>query len=254
MPLDQQSNLGSSVHKAPIADWNTYDRDGVLFLPRFFSDREAVELEDGWQNLVQVAEGANLKRSDRFVFGVLPGPIGKLYQHPALIALAHAQCGPDLALYMNRILLKDRGWNGPVSMHQDMPYFNGGFRKLSIFVPLKPVQADGGNGGLKFVLGSHRYGNLQRGTIDRQQFEPMADFAPSMAVGDILLMDFFTWHWSEAAEIATDRPLMQIVYQPADDGSYAGPAFGVAAPTLIAGRWQTNHFAELHVGITPDVR
>lgn len=244
--VNQQSRVDTDI------DWEAFDRDGVLLIPNFFDQWEATQMEADWDRLAQMGAQAGLKRSDRYMFGVLPGMIGGIYRHPKLIALARAFCGDDVCLYLNRILLKDAGWNGPVAMHQDMPYNIGGHRKFSLFVPLKPVQADGGNGGLKYVLGSHRYGNLGPGVIDRRQFPPMPDFAPDMSVGDILLMSYFTWHWSEAAPVPAPRPLLQITYQPADDGSFSGIAWGVPEPTLVRGEWRTKYFAELHRGIIPN--
>ncbi|MCU1390645.1 MAG: hypothetical protein JWL72_3983, partial [Ilumatobacteraceae bacterium] len=158
----------------------------------------------------------------------------------------------DVALYMNRVLIKDEHWTGAISIHQDMPYFNGGQRKVSIFVPLERTQADGGNGGLKFVVGSHRYGNLERGTINLADFEPMPVLAPDLDVGDVVVMDFLTWHYSETPATPSERPLLQLAYQAADDGSYGGELFGVAAPTLVAGSWRTRHFAQCRKGVIPD--
>lgn len=242
----------NAVAGTPQIDWDAFERDGVLFIPGFFNPDEAHRMQAGWLDVVRGAQQAQLKRADRFIFGVLPGMVGDIYRHPKLVDAARAYCGDDVALYMNRILLKDAGWCGPVAMHQDLPYFNGGARKLAVFIPLKPTQADGGNGGLKFVVGSHRYGNLERGVIDRRHFDAMSDLAPNLSVGDIVLMDFCTWHWSEAAVMTDERPLLQLAYQAADDGSFAGTAFGVATPTLVAGAWRTRHFAALHHGIAPD--
>ena len=227
-----------------------YSEKGVLHLSSFFDSEDTESLRSMWGTLnahIQQREG--LERESRFVFGVLPPPIGDLYRHPRLVELVRSLIGPDVALYMNRLLLKDRAWNAAVEIHQDMPYFNGGLEKVSIFLPLQPIQATGGNGGLKYVIGSHKYGNLQRGTIERVQFPPMEDFAPSVNVGDIVVMNFLTWHYSEAAVIADDRPLLQMVYQPASDGSYGSTKLGVTGPTLVAGTWRTTYHAEWNRGI-----
>jgi hypothetical protein len=234
-------------------DAAAYASDGVVVVPSFFECADADALRDGWQRLAaeDVAQ-QGLERSARFLLGTLPGPIGRLYAHPRLVALATSVLGRDVGLYMNRILIKDQTWGGAVAIHQDMPYFTGGQDKLSIFVPLRPTAAHNGNGGLAFVRGSHRYGALSRGTVDRTQFEPMEDVAPSLEVGDIVAMNFLTWHYSENAVVADERPLMQIVYQPATDGSYGGPKLGVVQPTLVAGEWKTRHFAEWNRGVQPD--
>jgi hypothetical protein len=227
-----------------------YEEQGVLHLRGFFDPGDTESLRSMWKTLsANLKAGAGLERESRFVFGVLPPPIGDIYRHPKLVDLATFLLGPDVALYMNRILLKDRSWNGAVEVHQDMPYFNGGLEKVSVFVPLQAIQADGGNGGLKYVVGSHKYGNLQRGTIDRTQFPPMPEFAPSVDVGDIVVMNFLTWHYSDAAVTPDDRPLLQIVYQPSSDGSHGSVKLGMSGPTLVAGTWRTTYHAEWNRGL-----
>jgi hypothetical protein len=236
------------------ADYRSeYDERGVVHLPSFFEPTYAAEMRSMWAPFKASLEAqAGNERNARFVYGVLPDPIGSICRHPKLVALATSILGSDVALYMNRLLLKDATWKGSVTIHQDMPYYHGGLHKLSIFVPLQPSQAHGGNGGLKYLVGSHKYGNLQRGGIDRAQFAPMEEVGPSAEVGDVTIMNFLTWHYSEEAVRADDRPLLQIVYQPSADGSYASARFGVAEPTLIAGEWRTSYFTEWNRGIIPD--
>jgi hypothetical protein len=230
-----------------------YEADGFSVLRSVFDSAYVATLRESWRSLASSIEHQGLKRQARFIFGVLPSPIGDIYKHPALVSLANLVLDDDdVALYMNRLLVKDHEWTGAVAIHQDMPYFNGGQRKVSIFVPLEPTQADGGNGGLKFVVGSHRYGNLERGTIDRSYFEAMSDEGPSLEVGDIVVMNFLTWHYSGVAVTEDERPILQIAYQPSDDGSFAGEAFGVNEPTLVTGSWRTRHFVQCRKGVIPD--
>jgi hypothetical protein len=235
-------------------DRAAYAEDGVLVLPAFFNSADTAGLKQAWRDVKAGMAAEGLERNARFVIGVLPGVLGRLYRHPQLVELATSILGRDVALYMNRILVKDEHWGGPVAIHQDMPYFHGGQQKLSIFVPLSPTQADGGNGGLKFVAGSHKYGSLERGTVDRSCFRFMPDIAPSLETGDIVMMDFLTWHYSETPVVQDERPLMQIVYQPSSDGSFGGTKIGVPEPTLVHGDWQTSHFTEWSRGVTPDAR
>jgi ectoine hydroxylase-related dioxygenase (phytanoyl-CoA dioxygenase family) len=230
-----------------------FKNDGILVLREFFSWEETLKLvECGKQIVADIGNG--LVREDRFVLGCLPDGPRQLCRDNKLIELAKELLATDnIALYMNRVLIKDREWNGAVQLHQDMPYFHGGVRKLSVFIPLTSIQADGGNGGLKFVAGSHRFGNLRRGTIKRELFPPMQDVAPELEPGDILLMDFLTWHYSNEALIRNERYLMQIAYQSADDGSYAGASSGgVPEPTLICGNWQTTYFSNLDACVQTD--
>ena len=235
------------------AAFEQYAADGVSVVRQIFPPALIENLDRGWQTLKrQIADGVQ-ERNARFVPGSLPEPLDSVYRNEKLVKAVQRILGTEnVALYMNRILLKDHEWNGAVAIHQDMPYFSGGLNKVSVFVPLTRTLARKGNGGLIFLRGSHKYGNLQRGTIRREKFPPMDELAPDLDVGDIVLMDFLTWHYSEDAVVPGDRPLMQITYQSSSDGSYVGPSAGVPQPTLVSGRWMTEHFAVWGESTTPD--
>ena len=226
-----------------LAELEQFATDGVLVLRGFFGAQEAGLMQAAWRELAPATGAAGLSRVRRFVFGSMPGPIAVIYRHPALVRLMTAMLGKDLALYMNRLLLKDAVWADAVELHQDMPYLHGTQRKISVFVPLLPALSR--NGGLRYALGTHHHGLLQPGPIDRAVFPAFVELAPDLGVGDIVLVDSLTWHWSEAAEVREERPLLQIMYQSASDGSYGGAAFGVAEPTLISGAWRTGTFSAL---------
>lgn len=81
----------------------------------------------------------------------------------------------------------------------------------------------------------------------------MDELAPALDPGDVVFMDFLTWHYSEQAAIAEDRPMLQITYQPSSDRSYGGPDIGVPEPTLVSGQWRTRHFVAKGESTTPDV-
>ncbi|WP_068316113.1 phytanoyl-CoA dioxygenase family protein [Polycladidibacter hongkongensis] len=223
--------------------------DGVQVLRDFFSENELADARQQWRD---AAEAGELQRQDRFLLGCLSGEISRICESPKLLDIAQKLLGDDIALYMNRLLVKDGVWSGEVSVHQDLPYFNGSAQKISFFIALEPCTAIAGNGGLSFVRGSHHYGPLERGTIQLQDWPQMEILSPSLQVGDVVAMDFLCWHYSEAAVRAEPRPLLQIVYQNACDGSYSGRPFGVAEPRLMRGIWRTEHFAELRKGIVPD--
>ncbi|MCE9592374.1 MAG: phytanoyl-CoA dioxygenase family protein [Planctomycetes bacterium] len=221
--------------------------DGILSLPAFFPADLAASLPQAWRDLLPViARGdSGIARTNQFIHGVIPPPLGDLYKYPRLVALARQLLGNDLALYMNRLLIKDAGWSGHVGAHQDMVYFHGGLTKLSVFIPLTPMNP--ANGGLAFVAGSHKLGNLgERGVILLDQFPPMPVVTPDVAPGDVCLMDIMTWHLSEQANAPSDRIVIQIIYQPATDGSYY---HGVSAPTLVHGQWRTDFFNSYGQGI-----
>jgi hypothetical protein len=245
-----RSKLLGNTKGSPDLDALDYERDGVL-IGRATIERGRVE--KSCTALFDAIKSGEVTRRDRFVFGSLPEPAASIWNHPALVAKAcELLQTEDIALYMNRVLLKDAGWSGAVAIHQDMPYFHGDTRKLSVFVPLIPTKAIGGNGGLIFIKGSHKYGNLQRGTVRRDAFPSMDDIAPDLDTGDVVYMDFLTWHFSDEAPIPSERPLMQIVYQPATDGSYGSAAMGVNEPTLVRGSWRTSYFSPFGKSTIPD--
>lgn len=239
MPLD--------VRKTSGADKAVMARDGVGiaygFLPAAFVDQLPLVLDQVRGKLRR----SELARPGRFVLGCLPAELESL---PRLFAgAAHHLLGtPNVALYSSRLLLKDAHWSGAVQLHQDMPYFHGGARKISAFVPLQPMRAS--DGGLRFIKGSHKYGMLERGVIELDKFAspqtPLQDLAPDVEPGDVIFMDFLTWHYSGPG--SSERPLMQITFQPATDGSYCG----LPGPTLLCGEWQTECFTEKGKGIKQD--
>jgi hypothetical protein len=228
-----------------------YRRDGVALIKGLLPAATVQAAQDAYRQLTaDLASGATpLERSARFVSGgFLPGALGTLPDQPELAEVAREVIGPDVALYMNRLLIKDQVWNGPVATHQDCPYFHGSVDKMSIFVPLQPFTAETGN--LKFVAGSHRYGNLGvRGTIRHEEFPQLAIVQPDAMPGDVILASFTVWHFSEAAAVQCERPVMQMAYQPASDGSYFGEP---DQPRLICGQWRTDAFSRFRDHVTAD--
>lgn len=232
-------------------DIQRFREDGFLIARDFFTHEQVRSLITGWklsQAEIQSQTG-HLQRSDRFVSGTLPSELGQLYQQESLLNATKIFLQEEnIALYMNRLLVKDRHWNGSVANHQDMPYFHGSLHKLAVFIPLQPHNET--TGGMRFIRGSHRFGNLGvRGTISTDQFPLMDVVTPSLEVGDVLFMDFLTWHYSEEATILSDRPVLQLAYQSAKDGSY----FQLPQPTLVCGQWQTSYFIPFGHGISQDV-
>lgn len=242
-PLEDRADVD-----AALADLR---RDGVAVIRDLIPQDVVAALQAEWRRVsAEIAEGTSaLQRAARFVYGAdLPGALDEIPSHPALVAVAKKFIGPDVALYFNRLLVKDHVWNGPVAAHQDAPYFHGSTDKLSIFLPLEPFTRASGN--LSFVAGSNRFGNLgQRGTITYQDFPEMPIVTPEAYPGDVILATFTVWHFSEAATQAGDRPVMQIAYQPASDGSYFGEP---AQPRLICGQWSTESFIKFKDHIVLD--
>lgn len=251
MALFSSSQLSST--DSGFIDYNRYKIDGVSLVRRCFEPSLVDHLKAAWVAIRTDLNDGSMERNARFIWGNLREPLASLYAHHNLVKAAQVALNTiNIALYMNRLLLKDAEWNDAVSIHQDMPYFSGGQQKVSAFIPLTPIQARNGNGGLIFVNGSHNFGNLQRGTIRREIFPPMDEFAPDLEVGDVIFMDFLTWHYSEKANIPTDRAVLQLAYQPASDGSYGSARLGVPKPTLVSGEWMTSYFAAWGESTIPD--
>lgn len=219
---------------------------GVAVGAQVLSDETKAAIEIGLTKIRSGIDCGSIQRSARFVSGAAAWvpEIYEVYKSPTLVEIAKTLLGtPNVCLYMNRLLLKDASWNDDVSIHQDAPYFSGTLEKVTIFVPLRATGRS--RGGLIFVKGSHKYGCLARGTVNRDVFANMDDFAPELEIGDVVIMDHLTWHYSDKSRELDERPLLQITYQSAADGSYSGAGAGVATPTLVAGTWQTQHFAPL---------
>lgn len=239
--------------KPPVAftdqDLADYRDKGVVVCKGLIPEKTVAQWRAEWLKLKVDLERQNapgLRRTDRFILGdELPGSLGKIYEHPALVEAAKKIIGPDIALYMNRLLVKDEHWDGHVTPHQDCVYFHGSTDKLSAFVPLTEFSPR--TGGVRFVEGSHKYGNLgRRGTIRYEDWEAMPILAPQAFPGDVIFASFEIWHHSESSELVTDRPLIQTTYQSAADGSYQGQP---DRPTLVCGEWRTTHFTKFEHGI-----
>lgn len=220
-----------------------YEADGVVVLRIPDSARERCRevLASAWAIVEHQISLGKLTRDGRFVYGRLPSSLVRVPLSLRLTDIACELFGRDYALYMNRLLLKDASSPDGVDPHQDYPYFHGDLPKLCVFVPLLPVKAS--EGGLIFLKGSHELGVKPRGDLDRKLYPPFEDVAPDLEPGDIVLMNILTWHYSLRGN-GQPRPILQIGYQPATDGSYGGRILGVRKPTLISGEWKTTEFSE----------
>jgi hypothetical protein len=135
----------------------------------------------------------------------------------ALRAAAAQVLGPDMSYLVDRVLIKDKAFSGPIEVHQDWPYFGGNTHKLNVFVPLTRCRRE--NGMIVFYRGSHAMGPVERGTIDADRYPEFEPICPDIDVGDVLFADFLTWHSSVPAAVDDDRILLQVVLQPASDRS-----------------------------------
>lgn len=220
----------------------SFERDGVVLLRGLIEPAALRRWQSAW---------AAYYRADRpvafnpvSVDGPFPEALASLPRDPALLDAVQCVFGPDLALYNHRFVIKDQHSRKAVFLHQDTAYHYGGLDKASAFVALSDVGPD--NGGLKFWLGTHRFGYLaDAGELNEQVLREAnggADWPtlhPVMAPGDVALMHSATWHASPPHVAGCDRILADIIYCPASDPG------GVE---LLRGQWRT----ELH--LTPAMR
>lgn len=164
-----------------------------------------------------------------------PAELAGIHRHPALLDIVEKAFGPDIALYNQRFVIKDRQSRGGVFVHQDFPYHMGWPFKASMFVALSEVSPR--NGGMIFYPGTHQFGYLgDAGEINPAILGPdWPTVSPSLQPGDVLLMNSLTWHGSTPHVAGPDRVLVDIIYQPADDPS------GIA---LLRGNWRTEIFLD----------
>lgn len=120
------------------------------------------------------------------------------------------------SLYNYRFVVKDKHALGRVMLHQDICYHVGGFNKLSAFAALSSVIPE--NGGMWFVLGSHKYGYLgDAGELNIDAVSTHKMGCPVLGPGDVVFMNSATWHFSEANSCGVDRVLADMIFCPNDD-------------------------------------
>ena len=228
------------VDMQAVAD--AYDRDGYALVRNALSAEEMAPIQEQWQRVRdplrngQTIDG--IRRDNFYIHGELPSPVGEVCRHPVVVQLAKRLIGPDVAMYLNRLNVKDQAFADPIHLHQDEPYFNGNPGKVNFFVALQDINL--GNGAMVYVPGSQRLGRLDRQTIDIGTHPDLPVVVPSLRPGDLVIADILLWHSSVPNSTGTDRVLLQMIFQPASDGSYYPPSIG--EPRLVAGSWQTEKF------------
>lgn len=200
----------------------TFERDGVVVLPNIVSHDQVAEWLGAYLQFIEYGRKVGWNKVE--VKGPFPEPLASMPKHPNLLDAVQAVFGPDIALYNHRFVVKDHHATGDVFMHQDSGYHVGFMRKASMFVAL--TRMDNLNGGLHFVMGSHKYGYLgDTGEIAGKHLTSTFTLNP----GDAILMHSATWHRSSANYSKLDRILADIIYQPANDPS---------GTELLCGEWK----------------
>lgn len=234
---------------------------GVAVLRRCISPATIRSWQQAWAAFQRGSIGAG-RKVNPFNPVVLnegvEGELAAIYRHPELLDIMQ-QVYPDLGIFGQRFVIKDRQSRTPVFLHQDYGYDLGWPEKTSVFLPLSEMTAE--NGGLYFLPGTHHAGFLgDAGEIDLEKLAPgWPVLAPSLAPGDIVLMHECTWHGSGVHQSGPDRIVVQIQYQPASDPSTTETLRGRTTPRvpltdamrhLIFSRSRTSRLKDLQAEVS----
>jgi hypothetical protein len=212
---------------------DVFAQSGLFIVRQAIPPAQLEEWRCAWDSFytAELAGGANVSRFNPVSIDLqVPPVLAAIHQAPALLDIVEQAFGPDLALYNQRFVIKDKYRLGDIFVHSDYPYHHGWPNKASAFLALGPVNRD--NGGMYFYPGTHQFGYLgDAGELDPTVLPagwPVV--SPSLEAGDVVFMHSATWHGSHPFSHGPDRILVDIIYQPADDPS------GTA---LLRGQWQT---------------
>lgn len=214
----------------------------VFALTGIFVIRKAIphEVIQEWQSVWQsfyaskFSAGRTVNKFNPVAFDdELPPVLAAMHRNASLLDIIEKAFGPDIALYNQRLVIKDRDSRGPVFLHHDSPYHLGWPNKASAFVAISPVTPE--NGGMIFYPGTHQFGFLgDAGEINPDILESgWPTLSPSLEPGDVALMHSLTWHQSGPHRGGPDRIMADIIYQPANDPS---------SNVLLRGQWGTDIF------------
>ena len=191
---------------------------GFQHLPNFFASPEIkADFQRRAGEILAARDAGKLSTNDQDAQGFGYDWYEPMLRDEKLVSLMTEFLGPDVCGSGWRILIKDKHYRGGFRVHQDWPYNSGDTNKITCFVPLTHINRD--NGGLFFCEESHTYGPVSQGAIDLSRFPPLEATCPELNVGDVVICDFLTWHYSLAAVNEEERIMIQLNYQPAGDAS-----------------------------------
>ncbi len=217
-----------------------FNNSQFLIYKNLLTEEEVFALQSDFQKFKsnQLGDSLSRQKNTRFTFGQLAGSLGEIYKNEKIISVVKDILGENLALYFNRLMIKDPDAPDSVTPHQDMPYFHGSVNKVTVFVFLSGNHKD--DGGMVFVPNSTRFGLLPRGNLNLAQLPKIPYVSPELGPRDVVFSDFFTWHWSWPQKNKMDRPIIQLAYQESSDGSWEDKF--MRGPVLVSGQWKTNNF------------
>lgn len=229
-------NVEDSIAKA---DSEAFDpeiyRETGFFVVRNVIPREKIEIwQNEWSRFYQEKlESGRLvnKFNPVRVHEDTPQGLSDVHECPEILDVLQ-KLYPDLALFKQRIVIKDKNSRKPVFPHNDFCYDYGWPEKTTVFIPLSVSNEE--NGGISFYPGTHHFGYMgDAGEVNLDMISaewPL--ICPSLNPGDIALCHTCTWHCSPEHVGGPDRILVQVTFQPADDPS---------SIKLLRGNWRTRY-------------
>ncbi len=235
----QQFDIGEIRSLIPKADSRTFDsriyRETGFFVVRDVVPQHMVrEWQSEWRAFYR--RSLNGKRKVNpfnpvHVHEAPPEVLEKIHATPKILDILE-QLYPDLAIFMQRFVIKDSNSRTPVFTHGDFAYDYGWPEKTTCFIPLSPSNRK--NGGISFYPGTHHFGYMgDAGEVNTKLLKPNWPLiCPELNPGDIALCHTCTWHCSPAYESGPDRILVQATYQPSSDPS---------STALLRGQWRLRY-------------
>lgn len=231
--------IGSLRDMIPLADSERlspeiYRETGFFIIRKAIPSARIQQWQCAWEDFYSQNLADN-RKVDKFnpvhVHEKLPPVLAEIHKCPELLDVMQ-KLYPDLALFMQRFVIKDHDSRTPVFVHNDFCYDYGWPEKTTAFIPLSVSDRD--NGGISFYPGTHHFGYLgDVGELNTDIISPDWPLVcPSLEPGDIALCHTFTWHCSPPHVSGPDRILAQATFQPASDPS---------STALLRGEWQTRY-------------
>ncbi|HYL17291.1 MAG TPA: phytanoyl-CoA dioxygenase family protein [Burkholderiales bacterium] len=158
--------------------------------------------------------------------GAGPNPFLEVAQHPDVLDMVEQILGPDLILWITRVLCKPPVMGREVPWHQDGEYWL--MRPLatcSVWVAIDPVST--ANGCMRFIPGSHKHSELYRHHVsdrknlvlnlelDQDQFDERDAVNVELESGQMSMHDVRLIHGSLANTSGQRRAALILRYMPA---------------------------------------
>jgi hypothetical protein len=231
--------IGDIGDYIPLADSLTFSpevyREAGFFVVRGVVPQDTIQIwQSEWDRFYSTSLRGSRKVNPFNPVQVLedaPDVLRSIHRCPEILDVME-QLYPDLALFMQRFVIKDASSRKPVFVHSDFGYDYGWPEKTTVFIPLGVSNRQ--NGGISFYPGTHHFGYL--GDVGESNVEILDQdwplVCPELEPGDIALCHTCTWHCSPEYVSGPDRILVQATYQPSSDPS---------STSLLRGQWKLRY-------------